>query len=477
MILSIGLSSSVMAQANSVWADNLTYSDYSQFQAAGWASTNQGGVTFTTDGVVIDGRQADTSISYTGKFPAGLSDWTVEDRSRWTLGSHSGNSIFGVTQSHSYGFAADGWYGYFAFYRDSQKILTFGSYQEQSQQWLTLRLEKHGNQIDMYYNDVLEQTYTETDTTPSILIGVSINAPYIGGAEYDYVQVQSSDSSSNYGSTSQEVTKTAWVPPPTNGAVVTVFAAVAVGASSVVVAAATTTTSLGSGFLEKLVDQIRELLPETIKKWIAEFITSKRKLKIEEKKGSPYLPTKAEVLVYIISIVLSAFAFSYVKVSSIQDLWIILPTFFATSIVVSFARNYILSVYARRKGVWSEYKLWYLGVALFLVSTVAFRTPFSSPTRTVHHSKNFSEKLSGFLACAGVFITLSFGAFFYVLYKGGFALIGGTGLAMCLISAFFDTFPIEPMGGFDVYKYSKKIWLFMFVGTLALYIAWIAQLL
>jgi len=72
---------------------------------------------------------------------------------------------------------------------------------------------------------------------------------------------------------------------------------------------------------------------------------------------------------------------------------------------------------------------------------------------------------------------LGFGAFFFVLYKSGFALIGGTGFAMCLISAFFDTFPIEPMGGFDVYKYNKGIWLLMFIGTLALYIAWITQLL
>jgi len=474
----LGLSSSVMAQANSIWLDNLTYSSYSEFQAAGWTSARQEGVSFSADGVLLDATQVDTSISYSGKFLSGLYDWTVEDRSRWTLGSHSGNSVFGSTQLHTYGFAADGWYGYFAFYRDGQKILTFGSYQEQSRQWFTLRMEKHGNQIDMYFNGNLEQTYTETDKTPSELIAVSINAPWLGGAEYDYIQLWSPDGGSNNYIPSEEVMKTAWVPPPVNGASATVFAVAAVSVSSLVVAAATTTsTGMANGFLAKLVDKFRELIPETIKKWLENFISSKRKLKVDEKTGSPYLPTKSELLVYGISLVFSTFAFSYVKVSNFQDLWIILPTFFATSILVYLVKTYILSVYARRKGVWTENKLWYFGLGLFLFSTVAFRMPFSSPTRTVHHSKNFSQKLSGFLACAAIFITLGFGAFFFILYKVGFVLVGGTGLAMCLISAFFDTFPIEPMHGSGVYKYNKRIWLIIFATTLALYIAWIAHLL
>lgn len=477
-LLVFGIGSSASAQVNSIWHEDLNYPGYSQFQAAGWTSTHQEGVSFSADGVILDGTQGDTFISYSDKFPSGIYDWTVEDRSQWTLGSHSGNNIFGLTQKHDYGFSADGWYGYFAFYRDGQKILTFGSYQEQSQQWLTLRMEKHGNQIDMYFNGNLEQTYTETDETPSALIGVSIGAPWIGGAVYDYVQVLSPDGGSNNYIPSDEVMKTAWVPPPFNGAGATVFAVAAVSVSSLMVAAATTTsTGISNGFFAKLVDKLRELIPETIKKWLENFISSKRKLKVDEKTHSPYLPTKSELLVYGISLLLSTFAFSYVKVSVLQDLWIILPTFFVTSVLVSFARTYILSVYTRRKGVWTENKLWYFGLGLFLFSTIAFRIPFSSPTRTVHHSKNFSQRLSGFLACAAIFITLGFGAFFFVLYKAGFVLVGGTGLAMCLISAFFDTFPIEPMRGAGVYKYDKRIWLVIFVATLTLYIAWIAHLL
>jgi outer membrane protein assembly factor BamB len=823
----------------SIMREDMNYSSFNQFQAAGWSSEHPAGVTFSGSGVILDGTIADTAIHYSNNFSSGINDWKVEDRSKWTLGSHSGNNVGAVTDKHSYMFAADGWYNVFAFYRDSQKILTFGSYQEKSNEWMTLRMEKHSNQIDMYFNDQLENSYTETDTAPSQLVGLDSISPWQGGAEYDYFQVWSTSSTSitpqtstgdswtmfghdvasarystssaptsnqilwstaldsqirtsvtisgnnayvgsfsgiiyaldastgakiwnfttagavwsspavangmvyvgsndftvyalyaatgskawsfatgggvfssptvlgnivyvgstdnnvyaldanngakiwnfstrgqirdslavvngvvyagsqdgNFyalnaatgallwssptgdqdtytnsspavvngvvyvGSTDQNLyafktsdgskvwsfptngkvssspaifngviyvgsedgslyaidsssgtkiwsqatggpvysspavangivyvgswggtvyafnsltgglvwsfrtgggvfsspsiaggvmfigsydskvyafgasfspsatisptapsssdnLKTAWVPAPANGAAATIATVAAVSIVSLLFAAASSVPAgATTGFFGRLIDKIRELLPETIKKWLEDFIASKRKLKIDEKSGSPYLPTKSEALVYGLWILFSTFAFSYVKVSSIDELLIIIPTFFVTSVLVSFARTYILSVYSRRRGVWTEYKLWYFGLAMFLVSTLAFRTPFSSPTRTVHHSHNFTERLGGFLSCAAIFITLAFGAFFFVLYKSGFALIGGTGLAMCLISSFFDTFPIEPMGGKDIYKYSKALWGILFVITLTLYALWITHLI
>jgi outer membrane protein assembly factor BamB len=822
---------------NSIWREDFSYSSFDQMQAAGWTSVHSSGVSFSGSGVILDGTQADTSIQYSNRFAAGISDWKVESRSKWTIGSHSGNNVGATTEKHSYLFAADGWYNVFAFYYDGQKILTFGNYQEKSNEWITLRMEKQGNRINMYFNDQLENSYTETDTTPSELVGVNSVSPWAGGAEYDYIQVWSAslvstaDSWSMFGhdisgarfsassapktdqilwetrlggqvrsavtlynnvayvgtfggifyalnandgsvlwsyktngdiwssaavadeivyfgsndfnvyalsaksssliwnfttgsavwssptvaggfvyvgscdgnmyalnantgaqvwnfstgadirstaavvngvvyfgsqdgnfyaldaatglelwssptgdgdtytnsspavvdsvvyvgsidgnlyafrtadgsklwnfSTSGAVasspavyngvvyvgsneglsagalyavncgsgiqvwsyplggavfsspaiadgvvyvgsynsdnsvyafdassgnliwsyetgngvfssptitggvvfvgsydfnvyafgtsyspgastespasngglTTTAWVPAPANGVAASVVTVASVGIASAVFAAAASAPGATSGFFGKLIVEIRRLLPDTVKKWLESFIASKRKLKVDEKSGSPYLPTKSEALVYGLSILFSTFAFSYVKVSNFDQILIILPTFFATSILVSFTRTYILAVYSIRRGVWTEYKLWYFGLGLFLVSTLAFRTPFSSPTRTVRHSRNFTERLGGFLSCAAIFITLGFGAFFFVLYKSGFALIGGTGLAMCLISAFFDTFPIEPMGGKDIYKYSRPLWGILFAATLTLYAAWIAHII
>ena len=156
----------------SVWRDDVNYSSFDQFQAAGWSSVHQAGISFSGSSVILDGTQGDNTIHFSNKFPSGIYDWKIEARSKWTLGSHSGINIGAVTEKHTYHFMADGWYSGFAFYRDSQQILRIGIYQEISNELITLRMEKHGNQIDMYFNDQLQNSYTETDTTPSQLIGL-----------------------------------------------------------------------------------------------------------------------------------------------------------------------------------------------------------------------------------------------------------------------------------------------------------------
>jgi outer membrane protein assembly factor BamB len=274
-----------------------------------------------------------------------------------------------------------------------------------------------------------------------------------------------------------EITTHAWAPPPVNGAEATIVTVAAVAVMTVVVAAATSApVSSSSGFLDKLVEKIRELIPDTVKKWVESFIKSRRKLKIDEKQGSPFIPTKSEIIVYIISILFLTFSFAYVKVNTINEFLVVLPTFIITSLIVSLVKTYLLTVYTRKHGVWAEYRLWYFGVAMFLISTVAFKVPFSSPTRKVNHSKNFTERIGFRLSLVGIFIVLAFAALFFVLMVSGFTLIGSSGLAMCLISAFFDTFPIKPMGGADIFKYSKIAWTAVFFGTLALYVVWIVTL-
>jgi hypothetical protein len=274
------------------------------------------------------------------------------------------------------------------------------------------------------------------------------------------------------------VTGTTWVPSANSGAVASVVTVGAVGAGAIVAAAVSTvpvTTSVG--FLDKAVDKLRDLLPDTLKKWLESLISSKRKLKVEEKRGSPYLPTKPEIIVYALSVLILTFSFAYVKVSSFTEFMVVLPVFVSTSLIVGLVRTYILTVFARSRGVWTEYKLWYFGVAMFLISSLAFRMPFSSPTQKVHHSKNYTQRLGFYLSIADIVITLVFAGIFLVLLKSGFALIGSSGLAMCLIAVFFDTLPIKPMGGVSIFKYNKKYWAILFLTTLALYIIWLSHVM
>ena len=177
----------------SIWRDDMSYSSFDQLQTAGWTITHQAGVSFSGSAIILDGTQEDTAIHYSQHFSSGVSDWKVEDRSRWTLGSHCGNSVTAVTDKHSYTFMADGWYSTFAFFRDGKKT-TFGSFQENKNEWFTLSIEKQGNQINMYYNGELKSTYIETDVSSSNLVGADAVSPWRGGSEYDYFEVWSTGS-------------------------------------------------------------------------------------------------------------------------------------------------------------------------------------------------------------------------------------------------------------------------------------------
>jgi outer membrane protein assembly factor BamB len=271
-------------------------------------------------------------------------------------------------------------------------------------------------------------------------------------------------------STITALENTPWVPQPTNAAAATIVAVAATAVAALTIAASMIPAGVPTNRITK---ETSNLLPSTLKKWLASFVSSKRKLKVEEKTGSIFKPTKNEAIVYIIAISLLAFSFSYVKVDNLPQIWTVLPTILATSIFVAFAKTFASIAYSRYKGVWTEYKLWYFGLATFIITTFAFRVPFSSPTRSVHFSPKLTKKLGANLSLASVLMELAFAGFFLVLMLSGFKLIGSTGLAMCIIDAFFDTLPIKPMNGKTVFDHKKTLWATLFAATLSLYIAWL----
>ena len=174
-----------------------------------------------------------------------------------------------------------------------------------------------------------------------------------------------------------DVASSAWVPsaPAAVGAAFVAAGAV-VGLSVLAVASSGAPAVSTGGFFESFISKLRGVLPDAFKKWLENLIASRRKLQVDEKSGSAFLPTKSEGLVYVVSILLLTLSFAYVKVSTLEQFLSVLPTFFATSILVGFVRTYLGTLYSRRRGVWTEYKLWYFGVGLFLFSTLVFRVPF-----------------------------------------------------------------------------------------------------
>ncbi|MCX6654065.1 MAG: hypothetical protein NTY03_02965, partial [Candidatus Bathyarchaeota archaeon] len=192
--------------------------------------------------------------------------------------------------------------------------------------------------------------------------------------------------------------------------------------------------------------------------------------------GSIFTLTREEIFAYAVSLPVLTFAFAYSNANSIEQFIIMIPVVLVTSIVVEFSKNVLISMIARSRGVWTEHRLWYFGLATFLVSTLAFKSPFSSPSRNVHHSESLTTRLIGLLASSSVLIGLGFAAIFYAFLIYGVPYIGGIGLGMCLLMALFDSMPIKAMNGRDIYDWNKIIWAILFIITFSLYLYWLILL-
>ncbi len=265
----------------------------------------------------------------------------------------------------------------------------------------------------------------------------------------------------------------AWVPPPENAAVATVVTAVAVGAVAAVAAAVGNPVGTAAG---KAAEKTSDLLSESVKKWLAEFLSSRRKPALDPKTGSSFLPTKPEVLAYAVSLVVLTISFSYVKVLDFTQILAVLPTILVTAIIVEFVKTFSMVALARKLGVWTEHRIWYFGLAMFLITTFAFGIPFSSPSRTLYCSPQFTKRREGVVASVAILVTLAFAGLFFALLISGFTLIGSTGLAMCIIMAFLDAFPVAPMNGKAIFEHSKVAWAALFAATLAIYLSWLILL-
>ncbi len=273
----------------------------------------------------------------------------------------------------------------------------------------------------------------------------------------------------------------AWSPTVENAALAGAVAVGSVAAASAIMSVARPAEDSASRYFEKT----KESFSDDGRKWTSDFVESKRKLKVDEKKGSRFLPTKQEAVAYAVGIGVLTICYAYAKVA--LD-WVgfleILPMVLATFMIVEFIKIYVVTAFVRSRGVWAEHKIWPLGLLLLGVTTLAFHVPLSSPTRSVRHGPKVSKHLEVIVASVETLVNLAFaGLFFAILLVGetvinnsGVMLLGSTGLAFCVMMSFFEILPIPPMGSKEILDHNKALWATLFSAATTVFVLWLLLL-
>jgi hypothetical protein len=241
-----------------------------------------------------------------------------------------------------------------------------------------------------------------------------------------------------------------------------------IGATALVSVVASAVSEPECFVFREAAEKMSEVVPDGTKKLLNDFLKSKQKLRAQQSGFGILKITRYELFSYGVAIAVLSLAYSFVKAPSFDQILTVIPTVLLTSVILEFLKDYAVTIIGRARGAWTEHRIWPFGLILFLVSSLAFKVPFSKPNRLVHKDGSEEETL-GLMASAEVLIPIGLaGAFALVLFSG-FTLIGNIGVVMCLTYAFVETIPIRPMNGKEIYSWKRDVWAGLFVLSLALY--------
>jgi Zn-dependent protease len=259
--------------------------------------------------------------------------------------------------------------------------------------------------------------------------------------------------------------------PSSEGAVAGGVVTVAITSTIVAMSSALASpgTFVGSGFWSKIAEALPASLQNLLQSYGEEILASKTQKEIEAKEGSRLMITPAELLAFGLSAVTLTFCFSYASSSAITEILNVIPIALATAVIAELVYWLTMEVVARKMGIWSEYKVWPVGIIMLLVSALAFKSPFCVAGRAKFQSANPTKKSIGLTSLSGPLASLLLGGIFAILLNFGYEQMGSLGVMVCLTKSTFDLIPTPPMNGKEILSWSKAIWLMFFLASIALY--------
>lgn len=136
-------------------------------------------------GIILDGSNTATAITYAEGIPAGVIDWKVGAKCTWLGGKgHSWLNVQVNTEKHTYVYALDGASGQFVLLRDNVRVIKEKGYKEAANEQVQIYMEKNGSSISLSFNSKAVKTYNEAES--SEVKSVTISSPAYSAALYSW---------------------------------------------------------------------------------------------------------------------------------------------------------------------------------------------------------------------------------------------------------------------------------------------------
>lgn len=179
-----------------------------------------------------------------------------------------------------------------------------------------------------------------------------------------------------------------------------------------------------------------------------------------------------EVLVIEIAIIIVALAFMLADRAELTlDMVLIYIAVGAVSVLLhDFAHRY----FATKHGQDADTQFWGLGTIIMFVTAWLFGNAFGASYRNlVNRNDDEDPKTIGIEMVAGpvVSIILTFVFLAMVMLGGVWAVAGGIGFTINLITAVYSLMPIETMDGLAIWRWNKSLYLGLFIPLFLFYCA------
>jgi Zn-dependent protease/chitodextrinase len=230
------------------------------------------------------------------------------------------------------------------------------------------------------------------------------------------------------------------------------------------------------GFIWQIILKFMKFFGELVGEHAIEKMSEKeiaaRRIAVRKMEQHFFGLSATEVLIIEIAVIMVALAFMLADRAELTlDMVLIYIAVGAVSVVLhDFAHRY----FATKHGQDADTQFWGLGTVIMFLTAWLFGNAFGASYRNlVNRNDDEDPRKIGIEMVAGpvVSIILTFVSLALVMLGGIWAIAGGIGFTINLITAVYSLMPIETMDGLAIWRWNRRIYLALFIPLFAFYCA------